>query len=199
MSSQAGSLEDVEAWALHEFPTYFAEVSNTGAALFVNIEFQGQFIDGKIVLQSLVLLNALAVGLTTDGQFVYALLRSNDVELFSEQEVDSPSGKSVNILLYMKPVDDLAGVKLDPPFSYPVQTGHPAGVDRLETLIRYLYLRNGDRTAVQSKLGFFKTHFRAACRDVARGTGAVVEADEMNDDDILPGRSPTQNPAELQI
>ena len=87
----------------------------------------------------------------------------------------------------MKSVVGLADVKLDAPFSYPNETSHPAAIDRLETLIRYAYLANGEATAVQPKLGFFRTHFRGACRDVAQGCGSDVDANEMEDDSTLAG------------
>ncbi|KAJ4346073.1 hypothetical protein N0V95_005748 [Ascochyta clinopodiicola] len=48
----------------------------------------------------------------------------------------------------------------------------------------------GDPTAVQPKLGFFKSHFRAACRDVARGRGALVDGDDTDESDTLPDNSP---------
>ncbi|KAF2631149.1 hypothetical protein BU25DRAFT_418775 [Macroventuria anomochaeta] len=199
MSFEAGSLEDVEAWANHEFPAYFAEVIRTGTSTPFNmLDFDGEYVDAKVVLQPM-LVSVLEVGTTTSDQTVYArVCGNNDVELFSGHEIESLTDAR-KLLRYMKPIVDLADINLNAPFSYPVKIGHPAGVDRLETLIRYLYLKNGEDTAVQPKLGFFKMHFRAACHDVARGTGAVVEAGDMDDSDTLFGDSPPDLIADTDI
>lgn len=87
------------------------------------------------------------------------------------------------LLGYMGPVTGLAGIVLNTPFKYPVETGHSAGLDRVETLVRYFHLELIGQTAEQLKLGFFKTRFPAACGDIARGTGAVAETDETDETD----------------
>ncbi|KAJ4379534.1 hypothetical protein N0V86_004715 [Didymella sp. IMI 355093] len=189
MPTNPGSLEDVEAWAGHEFPAYFAALPNFPLSSPVDtIRFDGECTDGKIVLQT-ILISALHVGVTVAGTSVYARITGcNDVELFCDQRV-KPS-EDAKELWCIKPILGLDGIELTAPFSYCAQTGHPACIDRLETLIRYAYLKSGEEEAVRSKLGFFKAHFRGACRDVARGTGASAEADEMEDDDTPPVYSP---------
>ncbi|KAH6614135.1 hypothetical protein C7974DRAFT_380503 [Boeremia exigua] len=216
MSFPAGSREDVEAWARSEFPAYFeATLMAGGVGSYGTSYFGGEYVDGKVVLQP-ILVAALKVGLTTTGQTVYARLRGDDdVQLFSDHKLTPPmedskpkrllsndqkltssteDNKSIRCII---PVMDLADVQLHSPFYHSLETGHPAGVDRLETLIRFQCLIHGDMTAVQPKLGFFKTHFRAACRDVARGTGAVVEEDNL--DDLLPGDTPPELIADTDI
>lgn len=191
MSASAGSLADVEAWAQHEFPTHLAEVIRivedplTEGPLHMN-HFDGEYVDGKILLQP-ILLYTLAVGTTAAGEEVYArLLGNNDVGLFKGVVIASPTNSKKTFRI-IKPVVGLADTKLHVPFRYPVETGHPAGLDRLETLIRYCYLCLGEETAVQPKLGFFKAHFRAACRDVFRGSTGATDGDEMDDNDTIPG------------
>ncbi|KAF9694760.1 hypothetical protein EKO04_007478 [Ascochyta lentis] len=199
MSFTAGSLEDVEAWANREFPEYFAELDSVESPIpiFEMVSFDGEYVDGKIVLQS-ILVPTLEVGSTAARCSVYARISgNNDVELFSYQEVVHPG--SSEKLGCMKPVVGLVDVVLHEPLSHPVETGHPAGVDRLETLIRYIYLKNGEPTAVQPKLGFFKTHFRAACRDVARGVGLLMDGDDTDESDTLPGDFPPDLVADTDI
>lgn len=185
----AGSLEDVEAWAEHDFPVLFAAVTTFVLTdLFGTYDFDGEYLDGKVILQR-ILISALQVGTTTAGHTVYArIMGNNDVELFRGHEVVSPKDAK-QLIWYIKPVADLDDVTLHKPFCYPIKTEHPASIDRLETIIRYFFLRNDETSAVAPKLGFFKAHFRAACRDVARGTGAVTEGDEMDGDDTLPGQN----------
>ncbi|KAJ8110669.1 hypothetical protein OPT61_g6539 [Boeremia exigua] len=183
MAFPPGSLEDVEAWAKSEFSAYFAALSlPAGAKVYGGRNFDGEYVDGKVVLQ-LILVRVLEVGWTAKRETVYARFIGveEDVELFVEQKAVSPTNKN-KTLRYIKPLKDLAGVGLQPPFHHPIDTGHAAGVDRLETLIRYFCLKHGEETVVLPKLGFFKTHFRAACRDVARATGAVTEPDGSDDD-----------------
>ncbi|KAF3043953.1 hypothetical protein E8E12_000350 [Didymella heteroderae] len=63
-------------------------------------------------------------------------------------------------------------------------------IEGVEAEHKYAYLKAGEEDAVSPKLGFFKTHFRGACRDIARGTGTLSEADEVADDETLPGDWP---------
>jgi hypothetical protein len=192
MPTEAGSLEDVEAWAEHEFPTYFAALSTFPLSFHVGTSiFDGEYTDGKIVLQN-VLISSLHIGVTDAGRSVYARITGcNDVELFCDHRVKA--AEDTKELRYIKPVVGLDGIELAAPFSYCAETGHPACIDRLETLIRYAYLGSGEEEAVRPKLGFFKAHFRGACRDVARGTGASAGADEMEDNDTLPGMYQDRN------
>jgi hypothetical protein len=187
MPFEPGSLEDVEAWAQHKFPTYFAALSIFPIAERVEtLKFDGQCIDSKILVQP-VLISALYVGVTAAGTAVYARITGNiDVELFCDHKVKA--SKDTEDLWCIKPVAGLEGVKIAAPFRYCAESGHPACIDRLDTLIRYAHLKAGEEEAVSPKLGFFRTHFRAACRDVARSTGALTEADEMTDDETLPGK-----------
>ena len=184
-----GSLEDVEAWAQRDFPTYFAALSTFPIAEDVDTsKFDGEYVDGRIILQSVLVL-ALDVGVTAAGMAVYARITgSSDVELFCDHKVKAP--EDVEDLLCIKPVAGLDGIKLAAPFCHCTESGQPAPVciDRLEALIRYAHLKAGEEEAVRPKLGFFKAHFRGACCDVARGTGALTEADEMADDEMLPGK-----------
>lgn len=189
MPFPAGSLQDVEAWAKAEFPVYFA--ATTDLVHQIPIEkslFDGELVAGRVLLHP-ILVHTLGIGCATNTNLgVYACLNGqNDVELFKETEFDLP-GK---LCYYTNPIKDIAEVELDQPWSCSIETGHTDALNRLETLIMYSFLRHGETDAVVWKLGFFKTHFRAACRDVARATGAVNEADEMhmNDNDILPGNS----------
>ena len=187
MSLEAGSLEDVTAWAGKEFPYYFSYMVHHPK--LKTLRFDGEYLNNRIALQPM-LITALPVGQMKTGQIVYAhITGSNDVDLFSEEEVASLTAnkKGKEHFQYMKSVVGLADVKLDAPFNYPIETGHPAAIDRLETLIRYAYLANGEATAVQPKLGFFRTHFRGACRDVAQGCGSDVDANEKEDDNTLAG------------
>lgn len=192
MPFPAGSLEDVEAWAKDEFPAYFAAVTKfSDDSPIETLKFDGELIDGRVVLQP-ILIRALGIGIakpTTNLRGVVACLKGNsEVELFYNVEYDPPEGHEEE-LFYIAPVTNIAEVELYEPFARPIMTEHLAGLDRLETLIRYFFLKHGEKNAVQPKLGFFKTHFRAACRDVARATSTVSEADEMDDDETLPGKS----------
>ncbi|KAF3045751.1 hypothetical protein E8E11_009152 [Didymella keratinophila] len=189
MPFQPGSLEDVEAWAQRDFPTYFAALSTFPIAEHIDTsKFDGQSIDGYIILQP-VLISALDIGVTAAGTSVYArITRSSDVELFCDHKVKVPGG--TEDLWCIKPIAELNGIELAAPFRY-CTSGNLASIDRLETLIRYVYLKAGEDEAVSAKLGFFKAHFRGACCDVALSTGALTEADDMADDEMLPvGDSP---------
>ncbi|KAJ4990290.1 hypothetical protein SVAN01_04172 [Stagonosporopsis vannaccii] len=204
MPFPAGSLEDVEAWAQAEFPACFAQFT----ALLTDDEvetlrFDGEFNDGRVVLQP-ILVRALPIGCartdSTHADSVYARMTVNsELELIYKTRCNYPD-KNERLCWYMQPVVDIAEVELVAPFCYPVDSKHPAALDRLETLIRYVLLKCGDRFAVQPKLGFFKAHFRAARRDVAYGVGAVKEADEMDDDDdTLPDETPPDLIADTDI
>jgi len=184
MPFEPGSLEDVEAWAQRDFPTYFAALSTFPDAELVDTsKFDGEYVDGKIILQS-VLISALDVGVTTARTAVYARITGgSDVELFCDHKVKA--AEVTEDLWCIKPVAGLDGIKLAAPFRYCAESGHPARIDRLETLIRYAYLKAGEEQAVQPKLGFFKAHFRGACRNVARATGVSTEIDEMVDDETI--------------
>ena len=185
MPFAAGSLEDVEAWANQEFPAYFSEVAKFPAPNFSTIVFDGEYQDGRIILQSM-LISALAVGHTNTGQDVYARISADsEVELVGNHITISDDKH----FTYMKPVDSLGDIALHEPFNHTIATRHPAGVDRLETLIRYMCLKKGVKAAVQPKLGFFKAHFRAACRDVVRAMIGAVGGDETDDDDTLSGEN----------
>ena len=85
---EAGSLDDVEAWAQHEFPAYFAALSTFPIAQHIDISrFDGEDVDGKIVLQP-VLISALDVGVSAAGTSIYARITGgNDVELFCGHRV----------------------------------------------------------------------------------------------------------------
>ncbi|KZM25991.1 uncharacterized protein EKO05_0009149 [Ascochyta rabiei] len=186
-----GSLEDVEAWASQEFPDYFRAFVDTERLHTKTLPFDGEYMDGKIILKSMLLV-ALEVGSTDTGNKVYARISgSNDVELFSDHMIADPTGSKKG-LSYMKPAVDLVDMYLRTPYNHSIETGHPAGVDRLETLIRFIFLSNGESTAVQPKLGFFKSHFRAACRDVARGRGVLVDGDDTDESDTLSDTSPPE-------
>lgn len=187
MPFPAGSYEDVRAWAEAEFPAYFAAVADSvDNNLFQTNKLDGEFVNGKVVLQP-ILIRMLGVALTaSDGLPVHArFIGDNEVELVRHTEIKDPKDGN-KVLWYIKPVTDVTEVELYEPFCHVIDTGHPAAVDRLETLIRFFYLKCGDKNAVQPRLGFFKTHFRAACRDVARATGSVYRVDET-DNDTLPG------------
>lgn len=76
----AGSLEVVEAWAQHEFPTAFAALSSFQNAEYVDTS---KF-DGKIILQP-VLISALDIRVTAVGTSVYARITgSSEVEIFCD-------------------------------------------------------------------------------------------------------------------
>ncbi|KAF1362731.1 hypothetical protein EJ07DRAFT_174274 [Lizonia empirigonia] len=189
MSLTTGSFEDVDAWAKREFSLSYAALRSSIPYIIQELNFDGDYVDGKIVWQPMLVI-ALEVGSTTANNSVYACLSDNNgVELFSEEEKISPSRK-LNHCIYRKPVMCLADITLKAPFKHLIKTGHPAGVNQLETLIRYIYLSIGFTTALQSKLDFFRAHFRDACHDVARGMGTLIEDDEMDNSDTLPDNSP---------
>lgn len=149
-------------------------------------KFDGKCVDGKIVLQP-VLISSLDIGVNGAGTAVYARIAgSDDAELFCDHKVKSFD--DAEEAWCIKPLARLEGVKLAAPFRY-CAGGYPVSIDRLETLIRYAYLKADEEKAVSPKLGFFQAHFRGACRDVTRGTGASTETNEMADDESLPGKS----------
>lgn len=187
MSLTTGSFEDVDAWAMREFPVSYAALCSSSCDEVIEIEIglDGDCVDGNIVWQPLRVI-CVSVGSSTDRKNIWACLSdSNGVDFFRIEKMISPG--ILKPRFYRKPVMCVADTTLKAPFEHLIQTGHPAGVNRLEAIIRYLLLENDDVTVVHSELDFFMAHFRDACRDVARGMGALVEDDEMDGSDTLPG------------
>lgn len=122
------------------------------------------------------------------GKYIFAYGRitgNSEAELFCNHV--KKSNEDTEDLCCIKPVEDLNSIKLAAPSNYCADREHAARIDRLETLIRYVCFQSGEGQAVQPRLEFFEAHFRGACRDVARGTGAVIVADEIADDETLTG------------
>ncbi|KAF3003559.1 hypothetical protein E8E13_006252 [Curvularia kusanoi] len=192
------TLEDVESWAKVEFPGSFAALRAWKCTGFFERPFDGAEIDGDIVLQSILIL-ALPVGETSAGTSVFARIAdNNDVELFTttmhaRNQVDKG-------LAIATPIKDTVGICLHEPFKFAIEGNGPAGVDRLEALIRYYFLAQGMASAVQGCLKYFKKYFRAACHNVAQSVGATVKEDydDTLSDKTLPDHTAYTNVAGIR-
>lgn len=186
MPPPVGSLEDIETWAKSEFPRPFAELTKW------NVVKVAQNLDGREVAGAFAMeptqISVIPVGQLDTREPVFACLsEGGDIKLFSKCTLfGSSAGEGLAIA---RVIIILADVQLDAPFKYTIENEHPDNVDRLESLIRYYYLRNGESFAVLSCLDYFKEHFHDACKDVARGIGATVEDGEMQDNTTLSRRS----------
>jgi hypothetical protein len=185
MSIPSGSLQAVEDWAKHEFPDDYAKVASLTNINLEVTTFDGECMDDGVIHIPKEIIT-IEVGHTSLEEPVYAWITEN-----SEVKLCYPSTFILFDVVkrYFMPVTKLTDIEFSEPFSWLVATGDQFCIDRLETLICYMFLRGGDADAVQPRLGFFKTHFRDACRDVAHRLANPVPDEDMDNSAIILGKN----------